>query len=105
MHCIVTELIQIIYFGKSIGVALLVVFTLLYCNVVGFRNLPTKMVKTRVNRFTRVLQFSGNNYFLLKNRIFLQKRERDRFSAGVSGLARRPGLCRSALYVIVGTLT
>ena len=40
-----------------------------------------KMVKKRVNRFTRVLQFSGNNYFSLKTHIFLQKREKDRFSA------------------------
>ena len=57
------------------------------------------MVKTQVNRFTRVLQFSGNNYFFLKNRKFLQKRGKHRFSAGVSGLTRRPGLCRSASYV------
>ena len=58
------------------------------------------MVKTRLNRFTRALQFSANNYFFLKIIKFLQKRERDRFSAGISGLARRPGLCRSASYVV-----
>ena len=61
----------------------------------------TKIVKKRANRFTRVLQFSGNNYFFLKNRKFLQKRGRDRFSAGVSGLTRRPVLCRSASYINV----
>ena len=83
-------------FNKLVGAFGCIYTTVLQC--CWILKSGTKIVNTRVNRFTRVLQFSRNNYFFLKNRKFVQKREKGRFSAGVSGLARRPGLCRSASY-------
>ena len=65
-----------------------------YHHFIGFRKFTTKL--TNLRREPVHVVFLCDNYFFFcqKNRSFLQKHERNRFSTGQAGSARETGSCR-----------